>query len=63
MSLDLIELNRILESCSVRDRAMLEQIMEGYSAEEIAQTSGITSTGVRVRLLRARQSLRRKFSN
>jgi RNA polymerase sigma factor (sigma-70 family) len=63
MSLDLIELNRLLESCSSRDRIMLQQILEGYSAEEIAKTSGLTSTGVRVRMLRARQSLRRKFAN
>jgi DNA-directed RNA polymerase specialized sigma24 family protein len=63
MSLDLIELNRLLESCSTRDREMLEQILEGYSAEEISKTSGISSTGVRVRMLRARQALRRKFSN
>ncbi len=62
MSLDRIELNRLLEHCSIRDRALLEKILEGYSAEEIARTSGITSTGVRVRLLRARQSLRRKIA-
>jgi DNA-directed RNA polymerase specialized sigma24 family protein len=62
MSLDLIELNRLLEFCSKRDKELLEQSLEGYSAEEIAKNSGITSTGVRVRLLRARQSLRRRIA-
>jgi len=31
-------------------------------AEEIAQTAGITSTGIRVRLLRVRQALRQKIA-
>ena len=52
----------MLNFCSERDRALLEQILEGYSAEEIAQTVGITSTGIRVRLLRARQALRRRIA-
>src|SRR5436190_13598330 len=45
MSLDELEVRLILERCSDRDRALLEKSLEGYSAEEIAQTSGITSTG------------------
>jgi len=62
MSLDWIEVGRMLERCPGRDRELLEQILEGYSAEEIAKESGITSTGIRVRLLRARQALRRQCS-
>src|SRR5579862_7029677 len=58
MDLGAIELNRLLERCSKRDRALLERSLEGYSAEEIARTAGITSTGIRVRLLRVRQTLR-----
>jgi RNA polymerase sigma factor (sigma-70 family) len=53
-----IEVRRILERCPKRDREMLEKGLEGYSAEEIAQTAGISSTGIRVRMLRIRQSLR-----
>jgi RNA polymerase sigma factor (sigma-70 family) len=58
MDLEAIELRRLLNVCSRRDRDLLEQSLQGYSAEEIARTSGITSTGIRVRLLRIRQSLR-----
>jgi DNA-directed RNA polymerase specialized sigma24 family protein len=37
---------------------LLEQSLEGYSAEEIARSEGITPTGIRVRLLRIRTALR-----
>jgi RNA polymerase sigma factor (sigma-70 family) len=58
MDLDAIELRRLLDRCPKRDRALLERSLQGYSAEEIARTAGITSTGIRVRLLRVRQALR-----
>ncbi len=56
MNLEEIELHRLLERCSGRDRHLLEQSLEGYSAEEIARVEGITSTGIRVGVLRIRQS-------
>jgi len=62
MNLEEIELHRLLERCSGRDRQLLEQSLEGYSAEEIARVEGITSTGIRVRLLRIRQSLRQQLA-
>src|SRR5947209_3162129 len=55
MDLDAIEVRRLLDRCSKRDRVLLQRSLEGYSAEEIARTAGITSTGIRVRLLRVRQ--------
>jgi DNA-directed RNA polymerase specialized sigma24 family protein len=58
MNLEALEVRRLLERCSHRDRELLLKSLEGYSAEEIAHTEGITSTGIRVRLLRIRQSLR-----
>src|SRR6266404_2936722 len=58
MDLEAIELRRLLERCPRRDRILLERSLQGYSAEEIARTAGITSTGIRVRLLRIRQTLR-----
>ncbi|HVO96891.1 MAG TPA: sigma factor-like helix-turn-helix DNA-binding protein [Bryobacteraceae bacterium] len=58
MDLDAIEVGRLLERCPQRDRQLLERSLEGYSAEEIARSEGITPTGIRVRLLRIRQSLR-----
>jgi DNA-directed RNA polymerase specialized sigma24 family protein len=57
-----IELNGLLRHCSHRDRALVEKSLEGYSAEEIAKDAGITPTGIRVRLLRVRQALRRKIA-
>ncbi len=58
MELNTLELKRLLDRCPLRDRKLLERNLQGYSAEEIAQESGITSTGIRVRLLRIRNSLR-----
>jgi DNA-directed RNA polymerase specialized sigma24 family protein len=58
MDMESLELRRLLERCSGRDRTLLERNLEGYSAEEIAREVGITSTGIRVRLLRIRNSLR-----
>ena len=60
--LDALELSLMLDRCSMRDRQLLERSLEGYSAEEIARTSGITSTGIRVRLLRIRQTLRAQLA-
>jgi RNA polymerase sigma factor (sigma-70 family) len=61
-STDGIDLRTMLEKCSDRDRLLFERMLEGYSAEEIARTNGITSTGIRVRLLRARQSIRHSIA-
>src|SRR5277367_5079987 len=58
LDLDAIEVGRLLDRCPQRDRELLEQSLEGYSAEEIASSEGITPTGIRVRLLRIRQMLR-----
>jgi RNA polymerase sigma factor (sigma-70 family) len=62
MNLEEIDLRRMLGSCSLRDRELLERTLEGYSSEEIAKEAGITSTGIRVRMLRIRQSLREQFA-
>jgi RNA polymerase sigma factor (sigma-70 family) len=62
MNLEEIEVHRLLERCPHRDRLLLERSLEGYSAEEIARDEGITSTGIRVRMLRIRQSLREQLS-
>jgi RNA polymerase sigma factor (sigma-70 family) len=62
MDLEDLELRRILERCSQRDRELLERSLAGYSAEEIAGREGITPTGIRVRLLRIRQHLREQLT-
>jgi len=62
MDTQAIELSRMLERCPQRDRSLLERSLEGFSAEEIAREAGITSTGIRVRLLRIRNSLRNQLA-
>ena len=57
-----IEVRRMLERCPPRDRALLEKSLEGYSAEEIAKDEGISSTGIRVRMLRIRQGIRAQIA-
>jgi RNA polymerase sigma factor (sigma-70 family) len=59
---DSIDLRQILDRCPDRDRVLFERTLEGYSAEEIARTEGVTSAGIRVRLLRARHALREKMA-
>ena len=63
LDLGAIDVLRMLDSCPTRDRQLLERSLEGYSADEIARTEGITSTGIRVRLLRVRQALRGKLNS
>jgi DNA-directed RNA polymerase specialized sigma24 family protein len=60
MDLGALEIERLLDRCPRKDRNLLEQSLAGYSAEEIARGAGITSTGIRVRLLRIRESLRKQ---
>jgi DNA-directed RNA polymerase specialized sigma24 family protein len=57
-----IELALLLDRCSGRDRALVKKSLEGYTAEEIARDSGITPTGIRVRLLRVRRLLHRRIA-
>ena len=59
---DQIEVRRILDLCPKRDRALLEKSLEGYSAEEMARDEGISSTGIRVRMLRIRQGIRAQLA-
>ena len=59
---DQIEVRRILDLCPKRDRMLLEKSLEGYSAEEMARDEGISSTGIRVRMLRIRQGIREQLA-
>jgi DNA-directed RNA polymerase specialized sigma24 family protein len=61
MNLESIDVRRLMDQCSPRDRRLLERSLQGYSAEEIARNEGITSTGIRVRMLRIRQGLRSRL--
>jgi RNA polymerase sigma factor (sigma-70 family) len=53
-----IDVVRILKFCKPRDRALLEQHMQGATAHEIAEEQGATVTAIRIRLLRARRAAR-----
>lgn len=57
-----LDLQRMLDRCGKRDKNLLQKTLAGYSAEELAETEGISATGIRVRLLRVRQSLREEFA-
>jgi len=52
----------MLDLCPERDRALLAKSLEGYSADEIARDEGISSTGIRVRMLRIRQGIRAQLA-
>jgi len=59
---DDLDLKKMLDRVGPRDRSLLEKSLHGYSAEEIASTEGISSTGIRVRLLRIRQNIRQQLA-
>jgi DNA-directed RNA polymerase specialized sigma24 family protein len=53
-----IDLRRLLTFCRPCDRLLLERQMRGASAEEMAQELGVSNIAIRIRLLRARRSVR-----
>lgn len=53
-----IDVDCILRRCRPADRTLIEQHMEGVTAEEIARENGVTETAIRIRLMRARRAVR-----
>lgn len=53
-----VDVCRILGLCAPRDRALLRLYLQGWTAEEIALKEGVTTTAIRIRLLRARRRVR-----
>jgi RNA polymerase sigma factor (sigma-70 family) len=53
-----IDMARILEACSPKDRALLESQLLGTTPKELAEKEGVSQTAIRIRLLRARRSAR-----
>jgi RNA polymerase sigma factor (sigma-70 family) len=53
-----IDVERILEACSIEDRNLLKAQMEGASAGELGRKSGVSATAIRLRLWRARRQAR-----
>ncbi len=58
INLAAIDVARILKTCRPRDRVLLEQQMYGLTPEEIAVEHGVTTTAIRIRLMRARREAR-----
>jgi DNA-directed RNA polymerase specialized sigma24 family protein len=53
-----VDVRRILGFCRPRDRTLLQLYLQGWTAEEIAGKEGVTTTAIRIRLLRARRRVR-----
>ncbi|MCU1324843.1 MAG: polymerase sigma factor [Bryobacterales bacterium] len=58
MNLSAIDVAQILQSCSPRDRAVLEGQLIGRSAQELAAEAGMTESAMRIRCMRARRAAR-----
>ncbi len=55
-----IDVDTVLQMCRKRERALLEQQIQGSTAEEIADQRGVSKTAIRIRLMRARRSARER---
>jgi len=63
VNLAAIDVRRILKTCKKNDRLVLERhYLEGYKVQEIASAHGWTETAVRIRLLRARRAVGKRFA-
>jgi RNA polymerase sigma-70 factor (ECF subfamily) len=63
INLAAIDIRRILKTCKKNDRVVLQRhYLEGYKVHEIARAHGWTETAVRIRLLRARRAVGKRFA-
>ena len=58
INISAIDADRVLKFCRPSERTLLEQQMRGVTTEEIARSNGVTETAIRIRLMRARRSVR-----
>lgn len=57
-----LDVGKVLDCCRQKDRSLLKlHYLYGYTTGEIGDRVGLSSTAVRVRLLRARRSLRKRL--
>lgn len=57
-----VDAGKVLDCCRHKDRSLLQlHYLYGYTTGEIGERVGLSSTAVRVRLLRARRSLRKRL--
>jgi RNA polymerase sigma factor (sigma-70 family) len=63
INLAAIDVRRILQTCKKNERLVLQRhYLEGYKVQEIASANGWTETAVRIRLLRARRAVGKRFA-
>jgi RNA polymerase sigma-70 factor (ECF subfamily) len=61
-AMDGLDVGKVLDCCRQKDRSLLQlHYLYGYTTGEIGDRVGLTSTAVRVRLLRARRTLRKRL--
>ena len=64
VNLAAIDARRILKRCKTKDRLVMHRYyIEGYKVQEIAKSQGWTETAVRIRLLRARRTARKRLDH
>lgn len=57
-----LDVGKVLDCCRQKDKSLLKlHYLYGYTTGEIGDRVGLSSTAVRVRLLRARRSLRKRL--
>lgn len=56
-----IDVETILKLCRRRERVLLELQIRGTTAEELAGLGGVSKTAMRIRLMRARRSVRERM--
>jgi DNA-directed RNA polymerase specialized sigma24 family protein len=56
-----IDLGRALRVCRAKERALLMQYMQGFTAEDLARDWGVSYTAIRLRLMRARRAVQRNL--
>jgi RNA polymerase sigma factor (sigma-70 family) len=54
-----VDVERILEGCTEGHRLLLQAHLMGQTTDEIANELGVSATAVRIRLFRARRSVRK----
>ena len=62
MDLAPLDTAKILECCRPADRVLFEHQLSGLTTQEIAQQQRVTTTAIRVRLLRARRAVRARLA-
>ncbi|MEO8096476.1 MAG: RNA polymerase sigma factor [Acidobacteriota bacterium] len=58
-----MDVDRILQMCVPRDRALFEHQLDGLTTQEMAEQQGVSEVAIRLRLFRARRDVRSKLQS